>query len=76
MASASNNHRALVRKLDTRLLRTAAFALTSAAFLALLYLSSFIDRVNIGNAKVADMDKDLHLRANEYKYPHRRWLTD
>ncbi|KAL2177133.1 major facilitator superfamily domain-containing protein [Thermothelomyces heterothallicus CBS 202.75] len=40
---------AVVRKLDRRLV----------IFLALLYLLSFLDRSNIGNARIAGMDDDL-----------------
>ena len=48
--------RQLLRRLDARLL----------PFLALLYLCSFLDRVNIGNAKVANLDHDLHLEPEQY----------
>lgn len=34
--------------------------------LALLYLLSFLDRSNIGNAKIQGMDKDLNLSGEEY----------
>ncbi|GJN71068.1 hypothetical protein PLIIFM63780_002341 [Purpureocillium lilacinum] len=34
--------------------------------LAAMYLVSFIDRSNIGNAKVAGMNKDLHLTGMQY----------
>ncbi|KAI9227891.1 MAG: major facilitator superfamily domain-containing protein [Piptocephalis tieghemiana] len=50
--------RSLRRKMDTHLL----------PFLSLLYLCSFLDRVNIGNAKVANMDKDLGLTQAEYSW--------
>jgi MFS family permease len=46
----------VLRKLDTRLL----------PFVSLLYLLSFLDRSNIGNAKVAGMAKDLHLVGLKY----------
>ncbi|KAI5240154.1 major facilitator superfamily transporter [Aureobasidium subglaciale] len=35
-------------------------------FLCILYLLAFLDRVNIANAKVAGMSKDLGLEGNEY----------
>ncbi|KAK7429014.1 hypothetical protein QQZ08_004421 [Neonectria magnoliae] len=41
----------LLRKMDTKLL----------PFLALLYLLSFLDRANIGNAKLAGLEKDLKM---------------
>ncbi|KAK9764896.1 hypothetical protein K7432_007216 [Basidiobolus ranarum] len=50
--------KALVRKLDKRLI----------PFLSLLYLCSFLDRVNIGNAKLAHIDKDLALTNNEFNW--------
>ncbi|KAI9462068.1 MFS general substrate transporter [Boletus coccyginus] len=46
----------LLRKLDRHLL----------PLVSLLYLLSFLDRSNIGNAKVAGMSKDLHLVGLEY----------
>ncbi|KAF2157116.1 MFS general substrate transporter, partial [Myriangium duriaei CBS 260.36] len=46
----------LLRKLDIRLI----------PWLSLLYLISFLDRTNIGNAKVAGMTKDLHLTNGQY----------
>lgn len=33
---------------------------------ALLYLFCFIDRANIGNARLAGLEKDLHLKGNDY----------
>lgn len=45
-----------LRKMDSRLIPA----------LAILYLLSFLDRGNIGNAKIQGLDKDLHLLANEY----------
>ncbi|KAK0620303.1 major facilitator superfamily domain-containing protein [Immersiella caudata] len=44
-----DEERAVVRKFDRRLV----------VFLALLYMLSFLDRSNIGNARVAGMDDDL-----------------
>ncbi|KAJ5610928.1 Major facilitator superfamily domain general substrate transporter [Penicillium lagena] len=37
-------------------------------FLALLYLLSFLDRSNIGNAKIAGLDQDLHLSSSQYEW--------
>ncbi|ORY02828.1 MFS general substrate transporter [Basidiobolus meristosporus CBS 931.73] len=50
--------KALVRKLDKRLI----------PFLSLLYLCSFLDRVNIGNAKLAHIDKDLALTGDQFNW--------
>ncbi|KAE8350071.1 major facilitator superfamily domain-containing protein [Aspergillus coremiiformis] len=38
------------------------------SFLALLYLLSFLDRSNIGNAKIAGMADDLHLSSSQYEW--------
>ena len=46
----------LVRKIDLYLLPT----------IWLMYLLSYMDRTNIGNAKVAGMDTDLNLDSNQY----------
>ena len=46
------------RKLDTHLV----------LFVALLYLLSFLDRSNIGNAKVAGLTTDLHLSDNDFEW--------
>lgn len=35
-------------------------------FLGLLYLCSFLDRVNIGNAKLAGITKDINISATDY----------
>lgn len=47
----------LLRKLDWTLL----------PFLSLLYLLSFLDRANIGNAKLAGLEKDLGM-TGKYDY--------
>ncbi|KAG1758818.1 MFS general substrate transporter [Suillus occidentalis] len=46
----------ILRKLDWHLL----------PFVSLLYMLSFLDRANVGNAKVAGMSKDLHLIGFRY----------
>ncbi|KAF4629285.1 hypothetical protein G7Y89_g8861 [Cudoniella acicularis] len=51
----------LVRKLDFRILPV----------MFLLYLFSYLDRSNVGNAKIAGMSKDLKLSANGNDYA---WL--
>ncbi|ORY57459.1 major facilitator superfamily transporter [Pseudomassariella vexata] len=48
--------RALVRKLDWTLI----------PWLCILYLLAFLDRTNIGNAKVAGLNTDLHLSTLQY----------
>ncbi|KAH8826913.1 major facilitator superfamily transporter [Flagelloscypha sp. PMI_526] len=47
-----------------RLLRKIDFALIP--FLALLYLLSFLDRTNIGNARLANLEKDLGMKGLNY----------
>ncbi|CAF9908538.1 MAG: hypothetical protein ALECFALPRED_004668 [Alectoria fallacina] len=46
----------LVRKLDIRLI----------PWLCLLYLCSFLDRTNIGNAKLDGLEKSLHITGGQY----------
>lgn len=46
----------LIRKIDWILL----------PFLALLYLLSFLDRANIGNARLAGLEKDLRMEGLDY----------
>ena len=48
--------KALVRKVDLMLLPT----------MWLMYLLSYMDRTNIGNAKIAGMVDDLNMHSNEY----------
>ena len=48
--------KAVLWKLDRRII----------PFLGLLYLCSFLDRVNIGNAKLAGISKDLHISDSDY----------
>lgn len=45
-----------LRKMDVRLIPA----------LAVLYLLAFLDRGNIGNAKIQGLTKDLHLSDNGY----------
>jgi hypothetical protein len=45
-----------LRKMDIRLIPV----------LAVLYLLAFLDRGNIGNAKIQGLTRDLHLSANGY----------
>ncbi|KAK6434261.1 hypothetical protein LTR95_009558 [Oleoguttula sp. CCFEE 5521] len=53
-----DEEKAVRRKLDTHLV----------LFVALLYLLSFLDRSNIGNAKVAGLSKDLDLSDSQYSW--------
>jgi hypothetical protein len=46
----------ILRKVDVRLV----------PMLALLYVIAFLDRSNIGNAKVAGLNKDLNLTGSQY----------
>jgi hypothetical protein len=48
--------RKLLRKLDLRVL----------PILTVLWFLTFIDRVNIANAKVQKMEKSLHMKGNDY----------
>ncbi|KAK5165135.1 uncharacterized protein LTR77_009232 [Saxophila tyrrhenica] len=53
-----DEERKVRRKLDTRLV----------LFVAVLYLFSFLDRSNIGNAKVAGLTEDLHLSNDQFEW--------
>ncbi|KAJ4990297.1 major facilitator superfamily transporter [Stagonosporopsis vannaccii] len=48
----------VLRKLDRRLV----------GFMALLYCLSFLDRTNIGNARIAGMQDDLQLSSNQFEW--------
>ncbi len=50
------NERALIRKIDWRLLPA----------VGILYLLSFLDRSNVGNAKIEGLADDLHMTGNQY----------
>ncbi|ORX95800.1 major facilitator superfamily domain-containing protein [Clohesyomyces aquaticus] len=53
-----DEERAVVRKLDRRLV----------LFMAMLYCLSFLDRSNIGNARIAGLQIDLHLSSKQYSW--------
>ncbi|BFZ55001.1 hypothetical protein PYCC9005_002039 [Savitreella phatthalungensis] len=53
---AAQNIEPIIRKMDLRILPV----------MSILYLMSFLDRTNIGNAKIAGMVKDLHLTDQQY----------
>ena len=46
----------LLRKIDRNILPV----------LSILYLLSFLDRSNIGNARLAGLEKDLHMKGLDY----------
>lgn len=50
------NERAFLRKLDLKLLPALGF----------LYLMSFLDRSNVGNARIEGLTTDLHITGDEY----------
>ncbi|KAI0480041.1 major facilitator superfamily domain-containing protein [Xylariaceae sp. FL0804] len=50
------NERALLRKLDMKLLPA----------VGILYLLSFLDRSNVGNARIEGLTDDLHMTGNQY----------
>ncbi|KAM5341782.1 hypothetical protein ACJ41O_014813 [Fusarium nematophilum] len=52
----SEEEKRLVRKIDMYIL----------PMMWIMYLLSYMDRTNIGNAKIAGMDKDLNLDSNRY----------
>ncbi|KAF2265736.1 MFS general substrate transporter [Lojkania enalia] len=53
-----DEERMVLKKLDRRLV----------PFMALLYCLSFLDRSNIGNARIAGLQKDLNLNSNQYEW--------
>ncbi|KAF5632340.1 tartrate transporter [Fusarium sp. NRRL 25303] len=55
-SSSQINEKALLRKLDLKLLPA----------VGILYLLSFLDRSNVGNARIEGMIDDLHMSGNEY----------
>ncbi|GKT93021.1 nicotinamide mononucleotide permease [Colletotrichum tofieldiae] len=52
----TDEEKKLVRKIDTYLL----------PLIFIMYLLSYMDRTNIGNAKIAGMDRDLNLDSGRY----------
>lgn len=50
------NERTLLRKIDWRLLPA----------VGILYLLSFLDRSNVGNARIEGLATDLHMTGNQY----------
>ncbi|KAL9600381.1 MAG: hypothetical protein Q9219_003231 [cf. Caloplaca sp. 3 TL-2023] len=56
---------AVVSKFDRRLV----------LFIAILYLLGFLDRSNIGNAKIAGLSDDLRLTSSQYEWTLRAFYT-
>ncbi|KAI4232896.1 MAG: hypothetical protein LQ349_004719 [Xanthoria aureola] len=54
----SEEEQTVLRKFDRHLV----------LFIALLYMLCFLDRSNIGNAKIAGMSDDLHLTSSQYEW--------
>ncbi|KAI4265308.1 MAG: hypothetical protein L6R38_009520 [Xanthoria sp. 2 TBL-2021] len=54
----SKEEQTVLRKFDRHLV----------LFIALLYMLGFLDRSNIGNAKIAGMSDDLHLTSSQYEW--------
>ena len=46
----------LLRKLDLRVVPIVGF----------LYMLAFVDRINIGNARIQGLEKDLHMKGHDY----------
>ncbi|CAG8665620.1 19957_t:CDS:10 [Cetraspora pellucida] len=55
-----------MKEKENRLLRKIDFKIVP--FMLLLYLLSFLDRVNIGNAKLAHLERDLGLVGSEFNW--------
>lgn len=36
--------------------------------LAILYTLAFVDRINIGNARIQGLEKDLHMKGSDYNF--------
>ncbi|KAI4212609.1 MAG: hypothetical protein LQ351_004681 [Letrouitia transgressa] len=56
LEEASINEKSLIRKLDRKLLPA----------VTILYLLSFLDRSNVGNARIEGLTEDLHMTGNQY----------
>jgi hypothetical protein len=55
----------ILRKLDIRLI----------PMLAALYLMSFLDRGNIGNAKIEGLATDLHMNGSQYDLTRKNTMS-
>lgn len=66
--------RRVVFKMDVRYISTCFYICLSTLLmvyrilpiLALLFLCSFIDRTNVGNAKILGLQKDIHINDHQY----------
>lgn len=56
--------KAILRKLDVRIIPV----------LAVLYLMSFLDRANIGNARIEGMTEDLNISSQQFNLCRKRTL--
>ncbi|KAL8903742.1 MAG: hypothetical protein Q9171_007294 [Xanthocarpia ochracea] len=54
----SEEEQAVIKRFDRHLV----------LFIAFLYMLGFLDRSNIGNAKIAGMSNDLHLTSSQYEW--------
>lgn len=64
--------RRIMMKLDTRLVRSIDAKVVRLTYfrilpmLALLFLCSFLDRTNVGNAKIIGLEEDLSITDHQY----------
>jgi hypothetical protein len=49
-----------------RMIHVADYDASILPILALLFLCSFIDRTNVGNAKILGLEKDIHINDHQY----------
>ena len=56
ISSDSLMEKALVRKCDLHVIPV----------IALLYMLAFVDRINIGNARIQGLEKELHMHGSDY----------
>lgn len=54
----ATEERKIVRKCDLHVLPVLMF----------LYLLAFLDRINIGNARLQGLERDLHMKGQDYNY--------
>jgi len=64
LSSGSQENLGFDEKATKRLVRKVDWVLLP--FLALLYLLSFLDRTNIGNARLAGLEKSLNMKGLDY----------
>lgn len=66
IAESKTTEARILRKLDVRLI----------PMLAILYLMSFLDRGNIGNAKIEGLAEDLHMSGSQYDLTCKKSYVD